>query len=209
MMETPQHDKWDPSYAKGKIPEGEAKARGAIKELDRFVRESLNAIASSGESESLGMPGIGDLFPGEENGTADYETPWEVGAVSETSGIEIIRRVKIHNRTKKHVPGPVKKIISLKTRSFAVEDKNGKIEHIVNIRGKPKAKFNLTVEAGTDDSSSQEDINIIEAKYVNGSDLNLVENTIRDLKLDEHGETRITVSFETNDRYALKFTAME
>ena len=206
-MENPQHNEWDPSYAEGRKAGDLTKAKKAIRALNNFRKRSLKSIISSMDSEYLDMPEIERYFPGEDESVHPTvrETPYEFGAESEDSGVEIIRKVVIHKPHKPIKPTVKPKTVNLRTRSFAITDENGEVKHIINTRGRPGAKVNLVVEVGTDDSSLP--VDITEAKYMNGGILNSNKNQILDLELDKNGETRIMVSFGTNDRYALKITA--
>ena len=213
MMENPQHNIWKATNAEKKHI---ARAERAMRELAKFERESLSKITVPSSSEASDMPGIEKYFPYQDNSIdippekiaiSDKETPYETGSNSENSGIQPLRRVKIRKPTKqKETPSiPNTKIVYVGSRSFAKENANGEMEHIVILRGEPGQSFHIAVKAGTDESDLP--VGIKTAKYSDGRPVDCWGNSIFNLSLGDDGIARIIVSFETNDRYALNLTA--
>ncbi len=164
------------------------------------------------------------------------ETGSETGAESEESGVEVIKPIRVINESTQITRRGEKKkttrrgggggtsdltptgggpgediggeiISDVETRSFAAKNKVGVMEHIISVRGKPGLKFNLVVTAGTEDSF--EVIDIVKAEDQAGKEIKFKNNRIYGLELDKDGSSKISISFGTNERYALHLTAYE
>ncbi|MFH1310740.1 MAG: hypothetical protein ABIH85_08725 [Candidatus Omnitrophota bacterium] len=106
---------------------------------------------------------------------------------------------------------PIRKILDVKSRSFVSQSNSGKqVEHMLIIRdGIPGKKCAVKVIAGTDDSFD-ENITIKSASIVGGPECKISgANQIEEVSLDDNGETKIQLEFDSNDKYSLKVVVYE
>ncbi len=102
-----------------------------------------------------------------------------------------------------------RKKMDVRSRSFANLLSSGKIEHLLIIRdGKPKDKCSIVLSAGTDEYFDK--VKITGAKDSNGKECEITEaNQIEGVVLDQRGEAKIQIEFESNERYSLNAVVYE
>jgi hypothetical protein len=164
------------------------------------------------------------------------ETGSEIGAESEESGVEIVKPIKVINESTENIKNGTRKVTrrggggggvsdlpqiggetggnikgsiltDIEIRSFAVKKEDDSVEHIIIVKGEPELKFNLVLAVGTEESF--EEIDIVRVIDEKNRQIGSKNNRIYDLQLNEKGSIKLTVSFGTNERYALHMTAYE
>lgn len=171
------------------------------------------------------------------DGISSYETPPEIGAKTEqkASVTPIIRNPEVvAKEITKGVSGPGdspvikdgnglrrkigggkegegdEDIIVLKNisyRTFAVKNTKNEVNHILIIKGQPNTHFSAEIKAGTDDSFDT--VNIVKAEDAEGNKYATDENFIQGLRINDSGRLKLTLRFDTDDRYSLNLTAYE
>jgi hypothetical protein len=101
----------------------------------------------------------------------------------------------------------VRILANMKFRSFSFRDSSDLVWHMMLLRGDPLKKCKIYIEAGTD--IGFETVSIVEARNVSGVSLPVSGNLIKNVELNSQGEARISLKFDSNDRYALKAVAYE
>ena len=86
-MENPEHTLWQPERAKNPIA-----ARELIKVINRFIREEIEKIVSTGNEEEIDAVGIGNFLPDISEGDEDLSKEETVS--DKVVEVEVKRRVK-------------------------------------------------------------------------------------------------------------------
>lgn len=94
----------------------------------------------------------------------------------------------------------------LKFRSFALKGSEGKIKHVITIKGPVGTNCSLELQAGTDDSFEKV---MIKKAYDEDNNYKVSGNQIYGIKIDPSGKERLEVLFDDNERYSLNITAYE
>lgn len=95
---------------------------------------------------------------------------------------------------------------NIETRAFATSQE-GAVWHILIIKGEPSLKMNVGLHVGTEDSFEIPEIRDVQNSL--GKKLRSKNNMVYGLELGQDGTCKLSVRFNTNERYALNITAYE
>lgn len=207
QMENATHDEWDAENANKYGEQIEKKGEAALKELQSFVRKSLDTLIDIGDSESITIPGVDNLI----------SLPLEKGEKAPTEGDEgeevidigtdtTVRRIPIVVWPPPPPPPPPDyESIPVTARSYA-ESSRGKTIHHLLLKGEPGQSIDIVdVAVGTEDGS---ETMTIRSANGGGSRTNVANNSeIRNVKLGKDGRAHLQVDFGDEEKYSLRVAA--
>ena len=217
-MENAAHDKWSVHNATDSSMEDKRIFNKAMKELDEFITDSLKEMVPI-NIETTDIPGLESILsiPGADNEEKEArgnlqddrrEGP-EVGIRKREEAVKTIFPMWKKEKDKPVKPTiPGRKLYSIGFRSLAQKDsETKKTKHILIIRDDKKKEFDLVLMAGTDDSFLG--LNIIKAFDEEENQYKTDGNEIKNMKTKFDGLLKMTVEFESDERFSLKADAYE
>lgn len=103
--------------------------------------------------------------------------------------------------------GPERMVVPITYRTFAVENADNKIEHLLIVRSLYQKNVDIEFSAGTD--SELIPINVEYAKGVDGVKLQVKNCWIKGINLEPNNVLKVRVKFATEERFSLHLKAYE
>jgi len=98
-------------------------------------------------------------------------------------------------------------LTQVKYRTFAIKQSDKSIQHVLLIKGPPNKDCEVELRAGTDDA--YDEVEILHAEDFNGKTYQTKNNRISNVQLDDNGNQKIKLVFNSNQKYSLNMIAYE